>query len=46
MTKLVLRRPSKPAGEGPVAIVTPESAGWSYVGFEVYETRTAVWRLK
>ncbi|TMD11221.1 MAG: 5-deoxy-glucuronate isomerase [Chloroflexi bacterium] len=39
MTKLVLRRPSKPAGEGPVAIVTPESAGWSYVGFEVYELR-------
>ena len=33
----MLRRPKKPAGQGPVAIVTPESAGWSYVGFEVYE---------
>jgi len=34
-----VRRTNKPAGEGPVAIVTPESAGWSYVGFEVYELR-------
>ncbi len=34
-----MRRTNKPAGEGPVAIVTPESAGWSYVGFEVYELR-------
>src|SRR2546429_440341 len=39
MTELVVRRPNKPAGEGPVAIVTPESAGWSYVGFEAYELR-------
>src|SRR2546426_2697841 len=39
MSRLVLRRPQKPAGEGLVAIVTPESAGWSYVGFEVYELR-------
>ncbi|TMF91299.1 MAG: 5-deoxy-glucuronate isomerase [Chloroflexi bacterium] len=39
MTELVVRRTNKPAGEGPVAIVTPESAGWSYVGFEVYELR-------
>jgi 5-deoxy-glucuronate isomerase len=39
MSKLVLRRPPRQAGKGPVAIVTPESAGWSYVGFEVYELR-------
>jgi 5-deoxy-glucuronate isomerase len=39
LSRLVLRRPDKPAGEGPVAIVTPESAGWSFVGFEVYELR-------
>jgi 5-deoxy-glucuronate isomerase len=39
LSRLVLRRPDKPAGEGPVAIVTPDSAGWSYVGFEVYELR-------
>jgi 5-deoxy-glucuronate isomerase len=37
LSRLVVRRPKKPAGQGPVAIVTPETAGWSYVGFEVYE---------
>jgi 5-deoxy-glucuronate isomerase len=38
VSKLVVRRPKKPVvGDAPVAIVTPESAGWSYVGFEVYE---------
>jgi 5-deoxy-glucuronate isomerase len=39
VSRLVLRRPDKPDGEGPVVIVTPESAGWKYVGFEVYELR-------
>jgi len=39
VSRLVLRRPDKPAGAGPVVLVTPESAGWSYVGFEVYELR-------
>jgi len=39
VSKLVVRRPNQRAGEGPVAVVTPESAGWSYVGFEVYELR-------
>jgi 5-deoxy-glucuronate isomerase len=39
VSRLVLRRPIKPAGEGPVVIVTPESAGWKYVGFEAYELR-------
>jgi 5-deoxy-glucuronate isomerase len=39
LSGLVVRRPDRPAGDGPVAIVTPESAGWSYVGFEVYELR-------
>ena len=38
MSRLVLRRPKQPFG-GPVSIVTPESAGWSYVGFEVYKIR-------
>jgi 5-deoxy-glucuronate isomerase len=37
VSRLVLRRSDKPDGEGPVVIVTPESAGWTYVGFEVYE---------
>jgi len=39
LSRLVLRRAKKPLGDGPVSIVTPESAGWSYVGFEVYELR-------
>jgi len=39
LSGLVLRRQHNPAGEGAVAIVTPDSAGWSYVGFEVYELR-------
>jgi 5-deoxy-glucuronate isomerase len=39
VSRLVLRSPRKPAGEGPVAIITPDSAGWSYVGFEVYELK-------
>jgi 5-deoxy-glucuronate isomerase len=39
LSRLVLRRPKQPFGAGPVSIVTPESAGWSYVGFEVYEIR-------
>ena len=36
MTSLLLK-PSAPDPEGLVHRVTPESAGWSYVGFEVYD---------
>jgi 5-deoxy-glucuronate isomerase len=39
VSSLVLRRPDKGPGEGPLTIVTPQSAGWSYVGFEVYSLR-------
>ena len=33
----LLVRPSAPDGEGMVHRITPESAGWTYVGFEVYD---------
>ncbi len=36
MSRLVVRRPRSDKGDGPQVIVTPESAGWSHVGFEVY----------
>ncbi|MGH7764242.1 MAG: 5-deoxy-glucuronate isomerase [Candidatus Dormibacteraceae bacterium] len=36
MSTLLVRRPRTKDGGGPLTIVTPESAGWSYVGFEVY----------
>jgi len=39
VSRLVLRRPRKLAGEGPIAIITPDSAGWVHVGFEVYELK-------
>ena len=38
MASLVLH-PSRPDADGAVHRVTPESAGWSYVGFEVYDLR-------
>jgi 5-deoxy-glucuronate isomerase len=33
----LLVRPSKPDADGRVHAVTPDSAGWTYVGFEVYD---------
>ena len=33
----LLVRPSKPDADGRVHAVTPESAGWTYIGFEVYD---------
>ena len=33
----LLVRPSAPDADGRVHAVTPESAGWTYVGFEVYD---------
>lgn len=38
MTAL-LRRPQAPDAEGAIHRITPESAGWSYVGFEVLRLR-------
>lgn len=35
MSKLVVK-PQQPDSEGRVLTVTPQSAGWKYVGFEVY----------
>ena len=35
MSKLLVK-PSKPDGNGRIHAITPESAGWTYVGFEVY----------
>ena len=35
MTDLLVH-PSKPDSDGRVLSVTPQSAGWSYVGFELY----------
>lgn len=32
----LLVHPSHPSAEGQVLAITPQSAGWSYVGFEVY----------
>ncbi|CAK7192838.1 5-deoxy-glucuronate isomerase [Commensalibacter sp. Nvir] len=34
MSKLLVR-PKKPDSEGIVSCITPESAGWNYIGFEV-----------
>ena len=35
MSKLLVH-PTAPDGDGRILAVTPESAGWGYVGFEVY----------
>ncbi len=39
MTSKLLVRPSKPDASGRVTHVTPESAGWTYVGFDVYRLK-------
>jgi 5-deoxy-glucuronate isomerase len=40
VSKLLVRSPQQPGtGEGPVVAITPESAGWSHVGFEVHRLR-------
>ncbi|OBZ19551.1 5-deoxy-glucuronate isomerase [Bacillus sp. FJAT-27264] len=36
MSKLIVSPDSKRSGNHPALSVTPESAGWTYVGFEVY----------
>ena len=36
MSKLLVRSPAAPAGDGRLIAISPESAGWQYVGFEVY----------
>lgn len=36
MTSPLLVRPRAPGAEGAVHHITPESAGWTYVGFETY----------
>ncbi len=33
----LLVRPSTPHADGDVHAVTPGSAGWTYIGFEVYD---------
>ena len=38
MTNLLIR-PHERQGDGNVIAITPESAGWSHVGFEVFELR-------
>src|SRR4028119_1213381 len=35
----LLVKPSKPDSSGRIHAVTPASAGWTYVGFEVYQLR-------
>lgn len=38
MSKLLLK-PQRPDSEGKIHQVTPESAGWDYIGFEVYSIK-------
>ena len=38
MSKLLLK-PQEPNSEGKILQVTPESAGWDYIGFEVYSIK-------
>ena len=33
----LLVHPSKPDADGRIHAITPDSAGWTYVGFEVYD---------
>ena len=35
----LLVHPSAPDAEGRILSVTPQSAGWTYVGFEVYRLK-------
>jgi 5-deoxy-glucuronate isomerase len=37
MTQSLLVKPSRPATAGQVHQITPQSAGWQYVGFEVFD---------
>jgi 5-deoxy-glucuronate isomerase len=37
MTRSLRVRPARTAGDGQVHHITPESAGWRYVGFEVFD---------
>ncbi|WP_256758132.1 5-deoxy-glucuronate isomerase [Cohnella sp. WQ 127256] len=39
MSKLIVKPNQHPDSEGNILRITPESAGWSYVGFEVYTLR-------
>ena len=39
MTSRLLVKPSAMSASGAVHRITPESAGWSYVGFEVLDLR-------
>lgn len=39
MTSCLLRRPAIPGADGAVHRITPEDAGWCYVGFEVLDLR-------
>lgn len=39
MTSCLLRRPAAPGADGAVHRITPEGAGWCYVGFEVFDLR-------
>src|ERR671912_567196 len=36
----LLAKPSKPDSSGRIHAVTPASAGWTYVGFEVYQLKS------
>jgi 5-deoxy-glucuronate isomerase len=39
MSKLLVK-PSKPDSNGRIHAITPASAGWTYVGFEVYRLKS------
>jgi 5-deoxy-glucuronate isomerase len=39
MSKLLVK-PSRPDAQGRIHAITPESAGWTYVGFEVYRLKS------
>ncbi|MEE1656066.1 5-deoxy-glucuronate isomerase [Microvirga sp. CF3062] len=39
MSKLLVK-PSAPDGQGRIHAITPQSAGWTYVGFEVYRLKS------
>ena len=38
-TSCLLHHPAAPGADGAVHRITPEDAGWRYVGFEVFELR-------
>src|SRR5207302_10632678 len=37
MSKLVVRSAATPGPDGRLVAISPESAGWKYVGFDVYQ---------